>query len=330
MESFLGKTKVPLFFDEHGEFRMLVISDIQQKERVTKRTIETIERLLDKASPSLIILNGDNGWGMNDENVFRKYLAEIVEPFEKRAIPWCHVFGNHDSEELPTFGLFSLERTKLMEIYKSFPYCITKDSEEGVYGVGNCVLPVYDGDVPKFLVWLLDSNNRMDEIREGIWQAAYMPSSRMPWEIGYFSFLRHSQIHWYYETSRKIEETYGEKIPGHMFFHIPLPELAIIIDHPEETKRVGMIDATDFGPSLINSGLFSAIIERDDIKALFFGHDHANTFSGEYCGITMGYCGSLYPCDTDFPTCGARLITVEKAHPEIVKTEYIYANELDD
>ncbi len=323
-----GTQKIQLTYNPLDEFRILVISDVQQQNTVIPEAVESIEKLIDKTAPSLIVLLGDNGWGMNDVNIYRSYLTQLTKPFEDRHIPWCHVFGNHDSEELPEFGLFSLKRPEVMELYKEFPYCITKDSEEGVYGIGNCVLPVYDGSEPSFLVWLLDSNDRMDEIRPNIWQAARMPDCRIDPTASYFSFIRHSQIHWYYETSEKIEKAFGRKIPGQMFFHIPLPEFAMIMDHPEETKRTGAADLTDFCPSTINSGLFSAIIERDDVKGLFFGHDHPNTCDGEYCGIKMGYCGCMYPCKYDFPSNGARLITVSKANPGIVNTEYLYVHDL--
>ena len=42
----------------------------------------------------------------------------------------------------------------------------------------------------------------------------------------------------------------------------------------------------------INGGLFSAMLERGDVKGVFCGHDHINTYVGNYYGILLGYAGS--------------------------------------
>ncbi|MFQ4148794.1 hypothetical protein AAGW05_08870 [Arthrobacter sp. LAPM80] len=42
-------------------------------------------------------------------------------------------------------------------------------------------------------------------------------------------------------------------------------------------------------PGPINSGLFSAFLERADVLGYFVGHDHVNTYCGNYYGVQLGY-----------------------------------------
>ena len=66
----------------------------------------------------------------------------------------------------------------------------------------------------------------------------------------------------------------GKVVPGMMFMHIPVREYN---DGLRETKRIlkGNL-GEEPGSSFYNSGLFAATIERDDIDAFVFGHDHDN------------------------------------------------------
>ena len=36
-------------------------------------------------------------------------------------------------------------------------------------------------------------------------------------------------------------------------------------------------------------GMFAAMLQRGDVKGLFVGHDHINTYMGNYFGVELGY-----------------------------------------
>ena len=38
-----------------------------------------------------------------------------------------------------------------------------------------------------------------------------------------------------------------------------------------------------------NSGEFAAMTEKGDVKGIYFGHDHLNSFNGEVNGVDLGY-----------------------------------------
>jgi len=59
----------------------------------------------------------------------------------------------------------------------------------------------------------------------------------------------------------------------------------------EEIMKIGMF----------NSGIFSTILQRNDIKCIACGHSHHNCFEGEFCGIKMclDACAGYSPYGTD-------------------------------
>ncbi len=38
-----------------------------------------------------------------------------------------------------------------------------------------------------------------------------------------------------------------------------------------------------------NSGEFEAMTEKGDVKGIYFGHDHINSFNGKVNGVDLGY-----------------------------------------
>ncbi|MBO7680375.1 MAG: hypothetical protein J6S75_11970, partial [Thermoguttaceae bacterium] len=94
-----------------------------------------------------------------------------------------------------------------------------------------------------------------------------------------------SQIQWYRRESANIETLAGRKVPGLMFFHIPVPEFNQMRDHSETYGHYG----EDADSSELNSGLFTALIERGDVLGIFTGHDHNNDCLLQYKGIVMAY-----------------------------------------
>jgi hypothetical protein len=51
----------------------------------------------------------------------------------------------------------------------------------------------------------------------------------------------------------------------------------------------GFLKDSGIACSAVNTGFFDAAKKRGDIKAMFVGHDHSNTFEGELSGITLAY-----------------------------------------
>lgn len=92
-----------LKFRENGEFRILAIADAQDTDNPQKETTDIIRYSIEKTSPDLIILLGDNIAG-DFEGVTPKRtkaaVKALLEPISEKDIPFALVFGNHDHEGL--------------------------------------------------------------------------------------------------------------------------------------------------------------------------------------------------------------------------------------
>lgn len=289
----LKTTKIPLRFHANGGFRVLMVSDIHGGVGYNReQTVEALQALVDTACPDLVLFGGDTaGPGIihiETTDQLRALLDDLSSPMENAGIPWAHVFGNHDNN----YGVPNAEAEK---VYESYPHCISKAGPEDIDGTGNYVLPVYDAAGEKILFNLfgLDSHQGMSEFRTrfGLPENIQFLNPTMGTGSGYDT-VHFNQIMWYWQVSEALEEANGVKIPALMFMHIPTPEHALVSMYRDDCRFEGT-QLEDVACTKLNGGLFSACLQRGDVKGIFCGHDHVNDFTGEYCGILLGYDGFL-------------------------------------
>lgn len=327
----------PLRFGTDGRFTIVQFNDTQDDERIDRRTIELMNRVLDAENPDLVILNGDNiTSGCENELAMRQAMNNVVLPMEKRRIPWAVTFGNHDEDSTPAGGL---DEPDMLEFYRSYRYNVNEPGPKGVTGTGNATIPIRGarGQKPAFNLFLLDSGR-------------YAPSSIAGQDLeGYptWDWVRMNQVHWYTEASKKVEKEAGRKVPALMFLHIPLWEYRFMWfgsvdgrtdhDHERGLARHGIVGERneDECPGPFNSGLFSAILDRGDVRGVFCGHDHVNTYVGDYYGVMLGYAGN-----TGFGTYGlsgaernrlrgARVYHLTQENDDVtIDTEMVWAKDL--
>ena len=77
--------------------------------------------------------------------------------------------------------------------------------------------------------------------------------------------------------------------PGLAYFHIPLPEFWSF-DSKNATK--GVRQEGTYSAST-NSGFFTTLVTRGDVKSVFVGHDHVNDFCGKLKGLNLCYGGGF-------------------------------------
>ncbi len=303
-----------------GKFRVLTFSDLHGIENYDLRLTRDLDAIIEKVKPDLVMLLGDVGWrtAVTDAETFRAYLADVVAPIEKRKIPWAHVFGNHDDER----GLLNEMQES---VYESFEYCVSKAGPDDVAGTANYVLPVKSetSDDIVFNVWGLDSHDGMgDYIKEfGLKTDPWffnLPDPLYPFSR--YDSIRFNQIMWYWNSSEEINAFAGKKVPGIMAFHIPLPEFIVLYKNTAQTYYKGTRrEAVGCGP--FNSGLFNALVERGEVKAVICGHDHINDFEGDYCNIRLAMDGGIsYDCYCDDDLRGGRVVEVKEASPDVIDT----------
>ncbi|MEV6233510.1 metallophosphoesterase family protein [Saccharopolyspora shandongensis] len=283
-----------LRFRADGTYKIVQFNDTQDDERIDRRTLELMNAVLDDQRPDLVILNGDNiTGGCDTELEMRQAMNNIVQPMEERKIPWAVTYGNHDEDSTAKGGL---DESEMLEFYRSYAYNVNELGPRGVTGTGNMNLFVHGsrGNDPKFNLWLLDSGR-------------YAPGNIAGQDFaGYptWDWLRMDQVAWYFQRSVEIERQVGRKVPGLMFIHIPLWEYRFMwfgsvdgrtdADHARGVARHGIVGERNEAecPGPFNSGMFNAILTRGDVKGVFCGHDHVNTYHGDYYGVLLGYAGN--------------------------------------
>ncbi len=261
----------PLRCSANGQFRVLSISDLHYHPAADPQGIALTKKLIEIEKPGLVVVNGDCISGRESKSVaeLRSALGNVATAMEELRVPWAITFGNHDQEH---FEATKLDKHAVLEIYSSYPHNLNGAYARELYGGGTKYILIWnaDGSKPVYCIWLIDSN---DYFTDG---------KNHPYD-----WIRADQIQWYTRNSISLEKQYGGKIPGLMFFHIPLREFN------EMVNSTGIIGARHENecPSPVNSGMFSALVDRGDVRGVYCGHDHVNNYVGRWRGIELGYDG---------------------------------------
>ncbi len=280
-----------LQFDKDGNFRIMQISDVQDGTFLTPAAKKFLKEVVVDAQPDLIVLTGDNisagsatvGIHAIDLQLVKRGINNYMSVFEEIGIPVAIVFGNHDAEEIVT-------KEEQMEFYTSYDCCIAVDEGEALYGCGTYNVPIYssaDASKVAYNLWMIDSN--------------------MYDEDGY-DHVHQDQLDWYVKTSNELKEQNGGKaVPSMMFQHIIVKEIYDIIEEIPATEKDNYEYVEDEGkyytfkkdnyktgelnempcPPSKNGGQFDAVVNQGDVVAMFFGHDHKNTFEVNYKGVDL-------------------------------------------
>ncbi len=288
-----------LQFDADGNFRIMQISDIQDGTLLTPATKKFLKEVVIAEQPDLIVLTGDNisagsatlGTEAVDKLLVKTAINNFMSVFEEIGIPVAVTFGNHDAEEI-------VSKEYQMEVYTSYDCCVAIDEGEALYGCGTYNLPIYsskDATKVAYNLWMIDSN-----MYDG--------------ERGGYDYVHQDQLDWYVKTSNALKaQNGGNVVPSMMFQHIIVNEIYdVIVEVPESEKdnyeyvevenddgsitynaikpevlKKGVINEMPCPPSNKDCAQFETVVAQGDVVAMFFGHDHKNTFEVSYQGVDL-------------------------------------------
>lgn len=254
---------VKLKFNSSGKFKIVQFTDIHYDYMNPPRSdsvLTIIKTILSEEKPDLVILTGDV---VCSENTRLAWL-KVTQPMIDAKTPWAVTLGNHDDE-------YELSRQEIINLISKLPYCMTINGPSDIYGHGNFILNISASQSAKnaAALYFFDSNS-------------YSPLENIP---GY-GWIKNNQIDWYRKMSNKITKANNNQpLPALSFFHIPLPEYHDIIG---KKTTVGINNEDPCSPA-INSGLFTAMIEKKDVMGVFAGHDHDNNYIGCLYNICLAY-----------------------------------------
>ncbi|TYZ58820.1 hypothetical protein PybrP1_004459 [[Pythium] brassicae (nom. inval.)] len=223
-----------------------------------------IDELLDAEKPDFVVFTGDNV-----QTLSKKRRQSAVDAFtrgvEQRRIPFAVVLGNHDDED----G-FVREDVLCMIMAKNSSY--TQRGPTTVDGVGNYHLSVH-----------APSEGSWGNARDAVFHMYFLDSGGYPDKHKYphvdskYDWIKPSQ-----------EQQTSPPLPAIMFFHIPLREYDF---PPEDAVNVFGEKNEGVAASSEPSEMFSALLARDEVKAVFVGHDHVNNYCYNRLGVQLCYGG---------------------------------------
>lgn len=231
---------------------------------------EYVNEVLDVEKPDFVVLTGDNVQTSSIE--FHQLAVDAATAtLEQRGVPYALVFGNHDDEA-------QLSRAKQLDLLRAKPYSYTQRGPSAVAGVSNFHLDV---QAPHKGPWGGEGDNvfRMYFVDS----LSYPNKETYPFTASYYDWIRPSQVQYYEQLSQ------AERVPAAlMFFHIPLPEYAAA---PWEGRVVAGDRKEPVMAAHVNSHLFSSLVDRNEVKATFVGHDHTNDYCYKREGVQLCYGG---------------------------------------
>ena len=244
-----------------GKFKIAQFTDLHwiPNSANSLKTTATIQSVLKSEMPDLAILTGDIVTG----DPARDGWKSIISIFENAQIPFTVTMGNHDPEHLIKDDMYDL-------LLKS-PYYVGEKGPKDIMGMGNNVISIYNSknDIAA-LLYCFDSND-------------YTPENN----YGYYDWIHFNQIEWYRKQSSQFTQNNGSSpIPSLAFFHIPLLEYNNVIGR--ETTFGKNLESGVSSPT-VNSGLFNAFVDMQDVMGVFAGHDHNNDYIGMEYDIALGY-----------------------------------------
>ncbi len=322
------KEEAKLQFDENGNFKILVLADIQTDYPVPEDMITFIWESVEFSQPDVIVLAGDN-INTDDPRAF----DDVFNTLARTGVPYTAVLGNHDVESSG-----GMTRDEIIAKYATYDNCLVYDADPSLHGSGTHNLPVLSSDGSKvaFNLWMFDCGD-------------YVHSSSGEW-LGY-DWVREDQIEWYNTVRDEMTaENGGELVPSIAFQHIIPQEPTQMIFAPSDvnmgdltinfqdgTSNTFIPDVTKYDgylfekscPSYGNDGQWDAMVEGGDVLGLVVGHDHVNNFVVDCDGIDLIMTpGCTYSSYYDDMIQGARVIEINEENPWEYSTYCLTSSEL--
>ncbi|MBP3441531.1 MAG: metallophosphoesterase [Clostridia bacterium] len=283
---------------KNGKLKVMQISDLQDTKNTSVDTLRFVDDAIKKVNPDFIIITGDQldvvglwGKGEKAEKNVAVAIRRLFSVIEKHNIPYVLTFGNHDRET-------GVPNEVQAEIYATLENCICFDNiNDGRPDVGTFNVPVKSSDGKRVALnfFVMDTHSKTKGVG--------------------FEGVNDTQLDWYRSVSEKLKsENGGQLVPSMVFQHIPVSNIMELFeDVPKGTKgaqcdfvkgdkKYWVLDEDKlfhnytYGetPSMtLGTKQFDAMKAQGDVFAMYFGHDHYNSFAGTVDGIDLGYCPGM-------------------------------------
>ena len=290
-------------FTTDRDFKVMQLTDIHLgggwiSLRKDAMALNAVAAMVTAEKPDLVIVTGDIAFPLPyaSGTLNNLHAAKIFAALmEKLGVCWTVTFGNHDTENFSHYN-----RKEISDFYANsgFKYCLYQPGPEDVDGYGNHVINVKNtaGEITQS-IFMFDSHSYTEDDPTGI-----------KW---LYDNIHENQVVWYENTIKALNEQNNavliangkepiDTIKSLAFFHIPLNEtkdawFEYAENNYQDTENVKLVYgvAGESGDIVYSPAgedrLFEAMLELGSTKAIFFGHDHLNSFALDYKGIRLCY-----------------------------------------
>ena len=281
-----------------ADFKILQLTDIHLGDKdVRDLHFKFMDLTVNEANPDMIVVTGDLFTFAS-----KSTAIALFDYLESKGKPWTVCYGNHDEQ-----CYFSVDwLTDYLNNYGK--HCLYKDIQDDDVQ-GNC----------NFAINLMQGSNVFEQV-------IIMDSNRYYYGSYFgYDYFKQNQIDWYESLVNYTKaQNGGTTVQSLMFYHIPLPEVDKAYEEGTVVKDEGLTDEQNAKvdvkrektcPPDTNSGFFDKIKTLGSTKAMFFGHDHINTFRRQYQGVIFNY--GIKSTDRiyyDEDLLGGQVITIHNDH----------------
>lgn len=255
---------------EDGTFTIAQFTDLHlgyPTNEATLRTQEHLRTCLQTNDFDLLILTGDQVWCYGEYEPKKAY-EQLIAILNEVNLPVVITYGNHDSEH------GKITRGQLRELENQLNNRVIPENKQLVRNRQSESLDIYDSKGEQVIkqVFILDSGDYIENQEE-------LGMKDKPAD-NYYAYLYPEQISWFNQTC--MSRGKGEEVL--VFLHIPL------VEYQEGKKNILTGECREeICCSDINSGFFTALIEKNLKASVFCGHDHDNNFTSEWLGVGLNY-----------------------------------------
>lgn len=259
------------------DFKILLFADIQLWVHLSdnKKTYNTMDELVQRVKPNLIITLGDNVSGVTTDTLIKSFIKKM----DSYKIPWAPVFGNHEKDGNATLEWMA---DRFEDSYNKNKLCLFERGPSNLYGVGNYAINIKENNKIIQTLFMFDNGRYIK----------YSKNSKAEVYMGY------EQIAWYEWMVNGIAESQNTIVESMTFSHFAMPEFREAIENKcvEDSEGFYQVPAElgfgycDYLPGVapVNSGFIDKA-KPLGLKYVFSGHDHENTASIMYEGVRYTY-----------------------------------------
>lgn len=279
-----------LRFRDDKSFRIAQFTDMHldpgtpYRRAQAEKTFARLSRVINTEKPDFIAFTGDIVTGKPAVEMWNR----LIDTLDLYKIPFCVVLGNHDAEQ-------ELTRQEIAKLVVKSPYSLNKLNEAGELADMELKVLPSKGKKPAFAMYLMDSHDYATI--EGLDGYGWFTPGQVDW-------IRNS-------CAGLTASNGGHNVPSLAFFHICLQEYETAWRN-RSNSHIGRA-AEDECPGVLNTGMYSAMVETGSIMGVFVGHDHDIDYIVSQYGIALGY-GRFSGDDTTYNNLrpGARVIVVKE------------------